>query len=614
MKRLFSFITLFLGLELFAFTLSDAKLRTLSSHPTWLKLLHYEQGGSSSVLDKNFFLDSHGATDPKKELAETIAAYFRPFDLQDPNQHPRCRFPARYFWLSSQISLPEYESVESQCSDLSQWKLLKNTDSISVVFVSGYLGNPASAFGHSFIKINQGNNAQSDLFDTSISYGALLPPKYHMAEYILKGLFGGYKAAYSDKYYYNEDVVYSNHEFRDMWEYRLALSEDQKKFFLLHAWELIGNKFQYFFLNRNCGYKVSEFLELLYEEPLIKSAKVWYAPIETFYRLKELDQQNKGSVIQKITYIPSAQQTLYQKYEGLSDLEQEIVGVMIDQKLKSLPREYAQTSKATQSHIFDFLLRYYEYSFGHDTKKMTTQNKEFQRQLILKRLQLPASTQKVQEHDKKEKVAIITENNQPSYLGLGVNREKGQHATLFKFAPFAIEQEGVNNLNGDELVVFDTSVSLHDNEVSLKAFDLIRIQRFKTKQMPFDGSNPFSWNLHIGTLKEKKRDYFADVGMGLAWDVTKHIKFASMLNLSVHSDQRQYRYKPNLMMYVNYDDLRMSVGYGYEGDVQKEVLNEMNSILNFELQYRVQDDLSFFMDYQTHNRNRAEMGLKWYYH
>jgi len=608
MKKLFSFLPLLFALELQASMLSDAKLTQLASHPTWLKLLHANTQHQSSVLDKNFFLDSHGVIDPKKELSKTIASYFEPFDSIDPNQHARCRFPARYFWLSTQMNLADYQGVDKRCTDLSQWKLLKNTESISVVFVSGYLGNPASAFGHSFIKTNQANSHGNDLFDTSISYGALLPPKYTMPEYILKGLFGGYEAAYSDKYYYNQDVVYSNHEFRDMWEYRLSLTEDQQRLFLLHAWELIGKKFQYYFLNRNCGYKVSEFLELLYDEPLIQSAKVWYAPIETFYRLKELDSHKEGSVIEKITYIPSAQQSLYQKYEALSALEKEMVENMIENKLKSVPVAYQDVSKKAQRNVFDFLLRYYDYSFGRNSQEMTKQDKEFRKQLVLKRLQLPIRTKA---NKKKKKIPIITESNQPSYLGLGLGGDKKKMSPLLKFAPFALEQKGVNTLNGDELVVFDTSFSLKKHELSLKAFDLIRIQKFKTKQMPFETNNPFSWNLHIGTFKGKQRDYFADAGLGLAWDVTENIKFASLMNLSLHSEQRHFRYRPNLMLYAHYDEMRMRLSYGHEKDFESE---EEKSGVNFEWQYRLEEEFSLFVDYGAYNTDQIQMGLKWYYH
>jgi hypothetical protein len=610
--RFYILIFPFIFFKAFAVNVNDMRLDELSSHSTWLKLLHYEKGThESSVIDKKFFLASEGGSNPKSELIKTIEAYFKPFDMNDSNQHAQCRFPARYFWLSKHIDLPQYKLINSKCKDLSKWKLLKKTQSISVMFVSGYLGNPASAFGHSFIKLNQSSSDISNLFDTTISYGALLPPKYNMPEYIARGLFGGYSAAYSDKYFYHEDVAYSNQEVRDMWEYHLKLTDDEKIFFLLHAWELIGKKFQYFFLNRNCGYKVSEFLELLYEEPLIMSASVWYAPIETFYRLKELDSQKSGQVIDKITYHPSAQRIMYRKYKALSDMEKRVVGVMVENKSKSIPDQYNHLSVNEQSNVFDFLLPYYDYRLGEDIKELEIEDKELTRALMLERLKLPIRKKQVKQD---EESLIITDSNQPTYFGLGLNTQSSELEPLLKFSPFAIEQEGVNTLDGNELVVFDTSLLIDGNKALISEFDLIRIQRLKTKQMPFDDKNPLSWNLHIGTIKDSvssKRDYFTDFGTGLAWDLSDEVKVYSLINFSLHSDFRKYRYMPNVGLYNNFNNLRFTAELGLERDIS---MNITEKVFTFDLQYRVKDDLSIFVDYNTRDLHNAQFGLKWFYY
>ncbi|OAD23791.1 hypothetical protein THIOM_000370, partial [Candidatus Thiomargarita nelsonii] len=73
----------------------------IASHPTWLKLLHYERN-NSVVLTKNFFISSNGRNNPSAELSATINAYFAPWD-GNMDEHARCRFPARYFWLSQQL-------------------------------------------------------------------------------------------------------------------------------------------------------------------------------------------------------------------------------------------------------------------------------------------------------------------------------------------------------------------------------------------------------------------------------------------------------------------------------------------------------------------------------
>ena len=68
-----------------------------------------------------------------------------------------------------------------------------------------------------------------------------------MLLYILKGLTGQYQSGYSDQYFYNQDLTYRDTEFRDMWEYELNLTEEEKELILLHIWEITAKKYDYYF-------------------------------------------------------------------------------------------------------------------------------------------------------------------------------------------------------------------------------------------------------------------------------------------------------------------------------------------------------------------------------
>ncbi len=588
MKLTFSLFTLIITL-LNGAVISESKLQELSKNPTWLKLLHYKDG-KSSIIDNNFFLDDNGHLFPKKELEQTINAYYKPF--KNSKKHARCRYPARYYWLSKHLNLTNYTPIPPQCKQLKKWSLLKNTDSISVIFVSGYLGNPASAFGHSFIKVNQSENMDDNLFDTSISYGALLPKEYNMPEYIINGIFGGYKAAYSDKYYYNQDITYSNEEYRDMWEYRLNLSDEKKKLFLLHAWELMGKKFQYFFLNRNCGYKVSEFLELVYDEKIIDGATIWYAPIETFYKLKELEK-NKSNIVEKIKYIPSKQQQLYAHYKGLKSNEKKIAQEIINNNLTTIPSHFIAKNKEEKGNALDFVLAYKKYS----------QPKESRKALLFSRLKFPIRREKINKPEQKDD---ITKYSKPNYLGLSASND----AFNLNWAPFALEKDGYNSLEGDELVVFDTKIKIN-KKVELSQFDLIRIQRLKTKQLPFEDKNPFSWNIHIGTNKFNERDYFSKAGAGFAWQLFEGTKLFSMVDMSVHSNRARYRATPKVGLFNNFNKLRLSTIVGYEYDIRH---GDTQKVIDFNGQYKMNNEFSLVLDYYYWNKEEnLEFGIQWFY-
>ncbi len=133
--------------------LTPARTEELARHPTWLKLLHVEQGRSSEVLTDDFFLSPAGRYDPKAELLATVRAYSAPWpDAGD--SHARCRFPARYFWLSHHLALPEYSLHNPRCTRFSRWSLPDRVKSVSLFLVSGYLANPASVFGHALLKLS----------------------------------------------------------------------------------------------------------------------------------------------------------------------------------------------------------------------------------------------------------------------------------------------------------------------------------------------------------------------------------------------------------------------------------------------------------------------------
>ena len=588
--KIFFFVLMLFMTFTHANVINQVELNELSVDSTWLKLLHY-RNGKSSIVDKSFFLDDNGNVSSKKELKKTIEAYFTPF-IND-NEHPQCRYPARYFWLSKHISLPNYQLIHQKCSNLKKWELLDNTDSISAVFVSGYLGNPASAFGHSFIKINKSGDSSKNLFDTSISYGALLPPNYSMPEYIFNGITGGYEAAYSDKYYYHQDMTYSNQEYRDMWEYRLNLTDDEKKVFLLHAWELMGKKFQYFFLNRNCGYKVSELLELVYNEPIIEQANIFYAPIETFYRLVELDKVRATKKIDKVIYIPSKQQKLYTHYNSLSSNEQNIVKSILDGNLSFIPLDFKEHRLIEKSNALDFVLAYRQY----DSPLASNYS------LLLSRLKLPMRKERISKPKNKR---AITVSNKPSSLSLGI---KDGNMGL-GWSPFSIDAEGYNDLDGDELVTFETHLSLKDKRLTVTQFDLIRIKRLKTKKIPFSNENPFSWNLHIGMENNFQKDYFLETGGGLAWGLSDKIKLYSMLNISAHTEVGHYRLAPMLGLFSNFNKLRVSTSLAYEKEIEK---GNKERVFKIKGQYRLDSDYSFFLNYANERENTLDFGMKWFY-
>ena len=265
----------------------------LSGDPQWLALLHFENGGPSKIQPSKFFISEDGYRNPEAELVATIAS------LKDPSSETRCLFPARYEWLASK--LPEISNLPKQnCADLDTWFSAINPSRSTLIFASTFVNNPASAFGHTFLRIDQENS--EDLLAYSANYAAETQGEDALT-YAIKGIFGGYDGYFSIMPYYQKVKDYSDLENRDIWEYQLALDKDEIRRMVLHLWELRKMPASYYYFDENCSYKMIELI--MVARPALKLDQQfpgWVIPVDTVRALKDL--------IITIKFRPSAQTLL----------------------------------------------------------------------------------------------------------------------------------------------------------------------------------------------------------------------------------------------------------------------------------------------------------------
>jgi hypothetical protein len=148
----------------------------------WLKLLQYELVApntyQSAIFSPQFFFSSTGKNNPLDELIAARNA----FRLNDPRQvwgtlrlPAACAFPARFEYLK--INLHE-NWPQPNCPDLQEWMNGIHADSVSLVYASSYIGNPASILGHTFLRFfNAASEAdQPDMSLLSYAVGYLAYP------------------------------------------------------------------------------------------------------------------------------------------------------------------------------------------------------------------------------------------------------------------------------------------------------------------------------------------------------------------------------------------------------------------------------------------------------
>lgn len=267
--------------------LTDATVQTLAHDPQWLALLHaYPVGLTkkrwiSQVVDPDFFLAENGAQDSAAELRATLNAFYQP--VQQPDRHAICRYPARWFWLNRQQSLPAPALTPEQCPEFTTWLGLIRPHSLTLVFASAYLNSPSSMFGHTFLRVDPEDIASgSEWLSHAINFGAEYHPEDHSMLYAWKGLAGGYPGFFSILRYHEKINEYNRIENRDLWEYHLNLTPDEVSLLIRHLWELRNIDFDYYFFDENCSFRLLELLELARPGVKLTDSFGWRAiPLDT---------------------------------------------------------------------------------------------------------------------------------------------------------------------------------------------------------------------------------------------------------------------------------------------------------------------------------------------
>ena len=323
--------------------IDHSRLQQLASDPFWISLGHYETaklgGWRSYVSDPKFFLAKDGAEHPDAELKATLDALYAP--AGSGNQHAQCVYPARTRWLKAQLRLSDLPAVD--CNEFNQWFKDVSPHSTVMIFPAAYLNSPSSMFGHTLLRIDQADvqSNHTALLSYAINFGAYIEGSDNSILYAWKGLMGGYPGLFALVPYQEKLSEYRSLENRDLWEYRLNLTQAETERMVEHVWELKQIKFDYFFFDENCSYRLLELLQVARPSlRLTGQFPLTAIPTDTVKAVKE------AGLVERIEYRPSRERELLERAKPLSSDEQQwVLKVSADQQqlqepaFKALPRD-----------------------------------------------------------------------------------------------------------------------------------------------------------------------------------------------------------------------------------------------------------------------------------
>jgi hypothetical protein len=333
----------------------------------WLRLGHWrrtQKGAWESEVDgMPFFRALRGKTDPRAELEATLRGFFDDRPVADELDDAMCRYPARFAFLAGKLGIDLARLPPRRCPRLETFLGRIRPRSATLVFSSYYLNNPASTFGHTFLRLNKDDAARAgrewELLDYGVDYSATVDTG-NAVLYAVKGLLGFFKGEFRNVAYYYKVREYADAESRDLWEYELALTPAEVAMLSAHLWELGGTYFDYWYLDENCSYHILGALEAAAPRLhlLDHVGKYVVVPVDTVKALFE----NPG-LVRAVHYRPSIRTQFVTRLERLDDAGRDAVEALSADAGAPLP---PSLGKPGQAAVLDAALDHLDFRFSRD--------------------------------------------------------------------------------------------------------------------------------------------------------------------------------------------------------------------------------------------------------
>ena len=355
----------------------------------WHRLVQYKKlffGGYESPAESaNFFISPQGKTNPEQELLATIEALSENKTLSSKDgktlDPAACVFPARKIWIEkiSGTKLPS-----PTCERYARFLEILQPQSMTYVFSSYYLNNPASAFGHTFLRINKGPSSRDgeryELFDYGVGYAALQVSENPFV-YSFLGVSGLMPGSFDINPYYYKVREYNDFESRDLWEYDLDFTPDEVTMMVAYIWELLNANFNYHYFSENCAYRILSIFEAVRPSlDLTSQLKSQVMPADTVQTLFE-----SQGLIKSIHYRPSGRATFQARYKSLTSEEQKkIIQFANDESLENLKDNL---SPEKQRPVLDTAIDYLDFKYPKEILRKEG-HYSFKKEILLARAEI----------------------------------------------------------------------------------------------------------------------------------------------------------------------------------------------------------------------------------
>ncbi|MDM8567359.1 DUF4105 domain-containing protein [Candidatus Halobeggiatoa sp. HSG11] len=575
----------------------------LADHRDWHILLHYQltsNGFISEVDDLKFFNAKTGKTDPQAELTATLQAFFTP---KLPNQqHPQCRFIARYQWLKQQLNFDDQKLPPQPCPKFDDWLKRLQPAGLTLIFPAAFLNGPSSAFGHTLLRIDQvGQTPATKILAQALNYAAKTDGSSHFL-YAIKGIFGGYSGQFSMLPYYKKVTEYGDMENRDIWEYQLDFSIAEIQRMLRHIWELDKMEFDYFFFDENCSYHLLSLLEAARPSlKLLDKLWAWVIPGETVRIVDE------AGLVKKKTFRPASTTKLQHQLRLLSTEQRNWIRQMPTVELDELKTMDTVQQAEVLETAYDYLY--------HQHKSMNNrQYAPILRKLLVARSALPTTDMEP------PPVPVSPEQGHAIFrlgMGLGYDGERGYRSLNLRPAYHDLLDPKAGYTAGNQINFLNLTLRNYEQKLELNELQLVDILSLA----PYDSFfKPWSWKLSTGWKRryfgERDLVYYLNGGRGISYKFTDNSLIYGFLEADLNIDgnwQHAVGLGSDVGLFV---DISSNWRMLLKASNLRFALGEQRTVSTYSLEQRftVNKNNAINLQFQYHDNEDSQLVLNWYWY
>lgn len=548
----------------------------------FIALLHAEKTNEkykTSLKGRNLYSTDGVKFDLKKEIAATKNHIISIINSKEGSKFI-CEYPALFNIFSKKY--PEIDNTDyEECFFHRELTELKK---IRISFASGYLGNPASFFGHLYITPIHSNKS---IENYTYNIGAITPSGEHPLLYVIRGLIGSYDTSYKKIPYLVQTNKYLRQEGRDIYEFDLKITDAENEILFLHLIEMERENTSYYFANKNCAYELAQILNVVSSLNEVNE-KSFYYPMHLLLSLQE-----KGKV-DNVTVRSSNKTDFYEFYKRLNKNEKilfqtELMNVLDGNKTKSL---FSQ-------EILNF-----GYAFVKDKEKLNN--------IKINRINNDAkATPSVKE------ITLFSRPPIKFNIGLGVI---GQDSTLtlkLKPAYYDFVDYPSNVYPGNKITFLESIITFDRKGLALKEIVFIDIHKGELMQSGLEYDNEYEWGVSANYKKINQENFFSLSGyLGKSHFITKELSIQYGPAVSVQSNYDGYglvHFKPTIRLLGEvFDDVRYSIEYNKSYSVKN--IKKNSEEIYFSINLPSDDNLSFDMELsKVYSEKAFNIGLSYYF-